>query len=57
MDECGDTTRLCVKECPTKSTFIATGLALDKEVQKDALGIVEYEPSHFHRCESHRVTT
>ena len=52
MDECGGTTRLCVKECPTKSTFIATGLLTSDEVQNEALGIVEYErPSHFQRYE------
>ena len=52
MDECGGTTRLCVKECPTKSTFIATGLLTSDAVQNEALGIVEYErSSHFQRYE------
>ena len=50
VDECGGTTRLCVKECPTKSTFIATGLLTSDEVRNEALGIVEYERTfHFQR--------
>ena len=43
MDECGGTTRLCVKECPSKNTFIATGLLTSDEVRNEALGKVEYE--------------
>ena len=57
MDECGGTTRLCVKECPTKDTFIATDLALSDEVRKEALGIVEYErPSYFQIGSSNGTT-
>ena len=43
MDECGGTTRLCVKECPQTSTFIAVDLLTSDEIQKDALGKVEYQ--------------
>ena len=45
MDECGGTTRLCVKECPKETTFIAADPIR-------ALGKVEYErPIHFQRYE------
>lgn len=37
MDECGGTTRLCVKKCPEKSTFLVTDLVTVEETRNAVL--------------------